>query len=502
MHKCVLDVTVSVGCHSPGTHHKIHRLRNDIKQETVSEKIALFDVLERALEFGQRLGATYVELRGESGFVEYIQMDDSRVNALTQRIERGVAIRVLADGAWGFVSTGDIEGLNTAVESAYKMAKAAAITRREPIQLSEAQAYEDVVKAKIERDPREVPIDEKIKYMTDLTNTIHDYDERITAVTVKIRTASGKKFIATSDGSRIETPILLVWAYPWVSGKDGTRLSAARHEESSTHQGWEYLDTIATPEYIGEQVAKRVILQLEGTPAKGGSFPCILGPRVIGVLAHEALGHLAEADLTVQSAFNGKIGKVVAADGVSMTDDGTIPMNVGTSKYDDEGVPTSRVEIIKDSVLTELMTNREYAHKVGQRLTGNARAESYLYRPIIRMRNTMFERGDRSDEDLFEGIKFGYYCKDFRGGQAQMNASFQVGIQEAFEIVDGELGRPVTDLSISGIATDSLFKIEGISKNEFPWETGRCGKGQEAFIASGGPDIRFAKDGITFGGRS
>jgi TldD protein len=462
----------------------------------------LFDVLEKALESGRDLGASYVELRGESGFIEYIQMDDGRVNALTQRLERGVAVRVLADGAWGFVSTGDLDTLGSAVENAFKMAKAAAKTRREPIKLAEVKTFQDVVKSKAKSDPRHVPIEEKLRYMKDTTKVMQDYDERITAVTVKIRTASGEKFIVTSDGTRIEKPILLVWTYPWVTGKEGTQLSAARYEESSTHEGWEYFEKVATPEYVGEAAAKRVKLQLEGTSAKGGSFPCVMGPRVIGVLAHEALGHLAEADLTVQSAFNGKVGEVVAADGVNMTDDGTLPGILGTTPYDDEGMKPTRVEIIKDSVLTELLTNREYSVKIGQRVTGNARAETYRHQPIIRMRNTYFEKGDFADEELFEGIEFGYFCADFRGGQAQMNASFQVGIQEAYEIVNGEIGKPVKDLSISGIATDSLFKIEGISKEDFPWEAGRCGKGQEAFVASGGPNIRFAKGGITFGGKN
>ncbi|GAF81540.1 unnamed protein product, partial [marine sediment metagenome] len=420
----------------------------------------MFDVLEKAVERGQDLGASYVELRGEQGFIEYIQMDDERVNALTQRIEQGVAVRVLADGAWGFVSTGDLDSLGEAVGDAYSMARAAARTRKEPIELAEAKPFRDVVEVKVERDPRHVPIEEKIGYMRDMTKVIRDYDPRVTAVTVKIRTASGKKYLVTSDGARIQSDVMLVWSYPWVTGKEGDRLSAARHEEASTHQGWEYLERVATPEHMGVEVARRVKLQLEGVPAKAGSFPCVLGPRVVGILAHEALGHLAEADLTVNSAFNGKLGEVVAAEGVTMVDDGTLPGLVGSTGYDDEGVPTSRVELIKDSVLSELLTNREYAAKLGLRATGNSRAESYLYPPIIRMRNTFFEPGSYSEEEVFEGIDFGYLFADLRGGQAQLNASFQVGIQEAYEIVDGELGRPVTDLSISGIATDSLFKIE------------------------------------------
>lgn len=461
----------------------------------------MFDLLEKAVERGQDLGVSYVELRGESGFIEYIQMDDLRVNALTQRIEQGVAVRVLADGAWGFVSTGDLGSLDGAVENAYKMAKAAAPTRREPIVLSDLKAVRDVEEIKVTRDPRHVPIEEKIGYMESMTKVIKNYDPRITAVTIKVRSASGKKYLVTSDGTRIQSDVMLVWSYPWVTGKDGDRLSAARHEEASTTRGWEYMEDFATPEFMGEEVARRVKLQLSGNPPKAGTFPCVLGPRVVGTLAHEALGHLAEADLTVNSAFNGKMGEVVASEGVTMIDDGTLPGNVGTTRFDDEGVSTSRVELIKDSVLTGLLTNREYAAKLGLPATGNARAESYLHPPIIRMRSTFFETGDWSHDELFEGIDFGYYCIDMRGGQAQMNASFQVGIQEAYEIVDGEIGKPVTDLSISGIATDSLFKIEGISKDEFTFGAGRCGKGQEAFISDGGPDTRFLEGGITFGGQ-
>ena len=461
----------------------------------------MFDILEKVVDKGREMGATYVELRGEQGFVEFIQMDDSRINALTQRIERGVAIRVLADGAWGFVSTGNLDMLEKGVVDAISMAKAAAKTRNEPIELAEVKAYEDKESLKVEKDPRHVPIEEKIQYMNDMTKVVRDHDERISNVTVKIRTASGEKFLVTSEGTKIQSPIMLVWSYPWVTGKDGARLSAARYEEATTHQGWEYLDKVATAEYVGTKAAENVILQLEGVAAKGGLFPCVMGPRVVGTLAHEALGHLAEADLTVNSPFRGKRGEVVASEGVNMTDDGTNAGKVGVSKYDDEGVRSRRVEIIKDSVLKELLINREYATKIGQRTTGNARADSYLYPPIIRMRSTIFERGDYAEDEMMEGIEFGYFCEDFRAGSAQMNASFQVGIQRAFEIVKGEIGRPVTDLSISGIATDSLHKIEAVSSVDFPYEVGRCGKGaQEAFVSSGGPDLRFSKGGITFGG--
>ncbi len=463
----------------------------------------MFEILENAIEVGRNLDATYIEVRGEKSFLEFIQMDDCKVTALTQRIEQGVAVRVLADGAWGFVSTGNLDELKKAVSDATALAKAAAKTRREKIELADVKTHEDKIILKVEKDPKYVPIEDKIQYMTDMTKSIFEYDDRLSAATIKVETISGEKFLATSDGSQIQAPILLVWSSPWATGKDGIRLSAARHQEASTQQGWEYMETYATPEFMGESVAKRVQMQLKGVSPKIGSFPCVFGPRVVGTFTHEVLGHLSEADLNMNTPFSGKRGSVVASEGVNMVDDGRNSSQVGTSKYDDEGVPTSRVEIIKDSILTELLVNREYSAKFGQRLTGNARAESYLFPPSIRMRSTFIEPGDFQNEELFEGIDFGYFCVDYRGGSAQLNASFQVGIQEAFEIVKGEIGQPVADLSISGIGTDALFKIEAISKMPPEYVAGQCGKfSQLAYTSAGGPNIRFMKGGITFGGKS
>jgi TldD protein len=463
----------------------------------------MFEILENAIEAARDFGATYIEIRGEKSFLEFIQMDEQKVTALTQRIEQGAAIRVLADGAWGFVSTGDMDQIDKAVRDATSLAKSAAKTRREPIELAEVKSYVDREELKVKKDPRHVPIDEKIKYMSDMNKSILEYDERMSATTLKIYTSSGQKFLVTSEGTRIESPIMLVWSMPFVTGKDGSKLSTARHQEASTRMGWEYFETFATPEFMSETTAKRVQMQLDGVSPKIGTFPCILGPRVVGTFAHEVLGHLSEADLNVNTPFKGKVGEVVAAEGVNMVDDGTNGDQVGVSRYDDEGVLTSRVDIIKDSVLTELLTNREYAAKLGQRVTGNARAESYLFAPVIRMRSTFIEPGDFNDDEMFEGIDFGYYCIDFRGGSAQMNASFQVGIQEAFEIVNGELGRPISDLSISGIGTDALLKIDAISNKPLEYSPGRCGKfAQTAYISDGGPNIRFTKGGITFGGKS
>ncbi|MFX1576775.1 MAG: metallopeptidase TldD-related protein [Promethearchaeota archaeon] len=464
----------------------------------------MIDKLQKASDYGEKLGATYVELRGESLNRSNTQFEDGRVRSISQRIEEGVAIRVLADGTWGFVSSNDLslKALQTSVKDAFSLAKSAGQARKDPIELAEIIPVQKTIPLKVSRNPSDVDPKEKIAYATKLWEETQKLESRVKAITIRQRDGFGTKYLVTNEGTQLEMGFGHVHLWVWLTAKENNKITGARDETGTTAHGWEFYEHNQTPEIVAERIVGRVKKQLKGATPKPGSFPCVLGPKVVGTLAHEALGHLAEADLTLQSAFAGKMNQEVAPKGVNMVDDGTIAEGLGTVKYDDEGVPTSRVHLIKDGVLTALLTDREYAKKTNLPTSGNSRAEDYRFVPIIRMRNTFFERGDMSDDELFEGIDFGYYCLSVAGGQAQMNASFQVGIQEAFEIVDGKLGNSVTNMSISGIATEALLKIEGVGKDTFGYGAGRCGKGQEALVSDGGPLIRFGSGPITFGGKA
>ncbi|MFX1562562.1 MAG: TldD/PmbA family protein [Promethearchaeota archaeon] len=464
----------------------------------------MIDVLEKAADFGQKLGATYVELRAESMNRGYIRYEDGRVRSIIQRIEEGVGIRVLAGGAWGFVSSSDLSlsALKVSVKNAYSLASSAGKSRREPISLAKAKPVQDKIKVNFARIPSEVDPKEKIAYADELWRECQRLDKRMSAITIGLRESMGTKFFVTSEGTELELESGHVYLGVWLSGTEGNKITGAREGYGSTSQGWEYLENEHPPADLADHCVEMVQKQLAGTSPKPGSFACVLAPKIVGTLAHEALGHLAEADLTLQSAFAGKMGQEVAPKGVYMIDDGTLAGGFGSVKYDDEGVPTSRVEIIKDGTLNGLLTNREYAHQMGIPVTGNARSEDYRFFPLIRMRNTFFEQGNFADDELFKGIDFGYFCVSMMGGEVKLNASFQVGVQEAYEIVDGELGQPVTNLSISGIATDALLKIEGVGKDTFEFEEGHCGKGgQSARVSDGGPLIRFGSGSIAFGGK-
>jgi TldD protein len=383
-----------------------------------------------------------------------------------------------------------------AVSNACKMAKVASQRLKTPIKLAPAKTITDHVEAKPKKNPSKISMEDKIKDVSEINRSVLGFDKRIKSCTVDYLDLTGSSFFVNSEGTDIVQDKLYVWSRITGSAQSQGVFTYSREEIGST-EGYEVFDT-QTPQAIGELVAKRAVEQLKAKSPKGGSFPVVLGPNVVGVFVHEAFGHLAEADLALSGGvLANKFGKKIGSNLVTFYDDGTVPGAFGSFKYDDEGVPAQKTLLINDGVVTGLMHNRETAQKFNAQPTGNARAEDFRVEPIIRMRNTYMAPRDHTFEELMKDVKKGYYFKSFRGGQANLDGTFQVGIQEGYEIVNGEIGEPVRNASISGNTLETLLKVDAVGK-DFAIDSGRCGKGQTAFIGDGGPHIRLSE--VTVGG--
>ncbi len=438
-----------------------------------------------------KFGAEYAEARAQHLTKTMLTIKEERVEAAKQGIENGVAIRVLINGAWGFASVGSLDPLilENAVSDSCRMAKLASTRLKTPIKIAVTKVVEDHVVANPKKNPSEISIEDKIKTVLAINKTSLAFDPRIKSCGVDYMDMMSNSFFVNSEGTSIEQDKIYVWGRITASAQSEGIFTFSREEIGST-TGYELFDK-EPPEVIGQKVAKRAIEQLRANPPKGGKSPVVLGPNVVGVFVHEAFGHLAEADLALSGGLlTSYMGKKIGSDLVTFYDDGTIEGSFGAFKYDDEGVASHKTLLIKGGVVKGLMHNRETAYKFGATPTGNARAEDFRVEPIIRMRCTYMEPKDHTFEELLEGIKLGYFFKSFRGGQASLDGTFQVGIQEGYEINNGEIGAPVRNASISGNTLETLHKVDGVGK-DFALEPGRCGKGQTAFICDGGPHIRI-----------
>jgi len=447
-----------------------------------------------------KFSAQYSEVRAQKLKKTLLTLKEGRVEAAKQGIENGVALRVLVNGAWGFSSVGsfNFSDLKIAISDACRMARAISKRMKKPIKLAKTKTIIDKVGVETRKNPAIIPLEHKIKNALSINQACLGYDKKIKSCTIDYLDLFGNNYFATSEGANIKQDKLYVWSRITSSAFNSGSFSFSREEIGST-AGYEVFDEYP-PEVIGITVAKRALTQLTAKPVKGGNFPVILGPNVVGVFVHEAFGHLAEADLALSGGIlSNRIGKRIASNLVTLYDDGTVEDAFGSFKYDDEGVPTQKTLLVKDGIVKGLMHNRETAHKFNMDPTGNSRGESFRVEPIIRMRNTYLDPKDHSFEELIEDVRSGYYMKSFRGGQANIDGTFQVGVQEAYEITNGEIGDPVRNVSISGNTLKTLLKVDAVG-NDFKLWPGRCGKGQTAFVCDGGPHIRIKE--VIVGGSS
>ena len=337
----------------------------------------------------QKYGAQYAEARAQKLYKTMLTLKEERVEAAKQGIENGVALRVLVNGAWGFASVGSLDGeiLEIAVSDACRMAKMASSRLKTPIKLAEAKVVNDHVEAKPKKNPADILMEDKIKTALAVNKASLGFDKRVKSCTIDYFDLTGTSYFVNSDGTSIEQDKMYVWARITASALNEGVFTFSREEIGST-AGYEVFDEQA-PEALGEKVAKRAIAQLNAKSLKGGTFPVVLGPNVVGVFVHEAFGHLAEADLALSGGvLTSNMGKKIGSDLVTFYDDGTIEGSFGAFKYDDEGVQTHKTLLIKDGVVAGLMHNRETAQKFNAEPTGNARAEDFRVEPIIRMRCT------------------------------------------------------------------------------------------------------------------
>ncbi|MEP2436911.1 MAG: metallopeptidase TldD-related protein, partial [Roseibium sp.] len=201
------------------------------------------------------------------------------------------------------------------------------------------------------------------------------------------------------------------------------------------------------------------------------------------------------------SAFAGLMGQRVAAPGVTIVDDGTIPDRRGSLTVDDEGTPASRTPLIEDGILTGYMQDRQNARLMGMEPTGNGRRQSYAHIPMPRMTNTVMMSGDKEPDEILASVKDGLYAVSFGGGQVDITSGkFVFSCTEAYRVRDGKVGEPVKGAMLIGNGPDALTRISMIG-NDMALDPGMgtCGKqGQGVPVGVGQPSMRI--NGLTVGG--
>jgi TldD protein len=205
----------------------------------------------------------------------------------------------------------------------------------------------------------------------------------------------------------------------------------------------------------------------------------------------------------------------VAAEGVTVVDDGTIAHRRGSLTIDDEGTPTEQTVLIENGILKGYMTDKLNARLMNVKATGNGRRESFAHLPMPRMTNTFMLAhlpmprmtntfmlaGNRAPEEIIASVDQGVYAKNFQGGQVDITSGrFVFSASEAYLIEKGKITRPVKGATLIGNGPDVMTRVSMVGNDlKLDAGVGVCGKeGQSVPVGVGQPTLRI--DSLTVGG--
>jgi TldD protein len=342
---------------------------------------------------------------------------------------------------------------------------------------------------------------EKVKLLERLERLCRARDPRVVQVMASLAGVYEVVLVARSDGvMSADVRPLVRLSVQVIAEQDGRREQGTAGGGGRSDYGF---FTDARLEEYAAKAVDQALINLESRPAPAGTMTVVLGPGWPGVLLHEAIGHGLEGDFNRKgsSAFSGRMGERVAAPGVTVVDDGTLPMRRGSLNVDDEGNPTQCTVLIEDGVLRGYLQDSLNARLMKMPVTGNGRRESYAHTVMPRMTNTYMLAGDKDPREIIASVDRGLYAVNFGGGQVDItNGKFVFSCTEAYMIENGRVTYPVKGATLIGNGPDALTRVKMIGSDlQLDTGVGTCGKeGQSVPVGVGQPTLRI--DGLTVGG--
>jgi len=399
-------------------------------------------------------------------------------------------LRVFDGEMWYYASTYDVDNLQAALDKLYASAAPNADILNNPVvkrfEVNKAQNY----KFK-DNCVKNIPLDEKCKGLTSLFGAINN--EYVKTYTASYTDRYSEYRFISSLGADIAYDFQLCgtnFSFSLSNGEDN-------FDNYISKSGDEFKKCTFTVDEVSEAIKEGEHFLLNAKTVTPGTYPVILSPDAAGIFAHESFGHKSESDFMLGDETmrrEWKLGKKVGSDILSIYDSG-LESGSGYCPYDDEGTSAKKTYLIKDGVLTGRLHSATTAADLNEGTTGNARAINCNYEPIVRMTSTIIEAGTTPKEELFAGVKHGYFIKTVKHGSGM--STFTIAPLLSYEIVDGKIGEPVKIAVITGNVFETLGLIDGLSdKAEIISSAfGGCGKMEQypLSVSFGGPYVRISK---------
>jgi len=470
------------------------------------------DLAKYAVDRAIKAGASYADCRIARRRRESVHVKNGVVDALESSDELAAGIRVIANGAWGFAATADLErpNIERTAQLAVRIAKASAsVPGDQPVALEPHDPVHDSWESQFEVNPFDVPLEDKITLLLDADRILRQH-KQISLSVGNLTFFDEEKDFASSDGDEIHQRKVESGGLISATAVDGARAQERSHPSSldgfHAAGGWEVvagMDLTGGAEVIGPQAV--ALLSAPRCPHE--RMPIIIDSSQMALQIHESCGHPSELDRVfgTEASYAGtsfltpdKLGSLrYGSSLVNITADATIPGALGTFGYDDEGVPAQRIFLVKEGVFCGYLSSRETAPRVGLTSSGTMRADGANRLPLIRMTNINLEPGDWDLDEMIKDTKRGLLLQTTKSWSIDdLRLNFQFATEIAWEIKDGSLGGIIRDATYQGITPEFWGSANAIGNKDSwrMWGVTNCGKGepvQSMHVGHGAAPTRF-----------
>lgn len=431
----------------------------------------------------------YTDIRIEDVSISEITFENGELKQnLMRKHNKGAFIRIYDGHRWYYCSTTDIENLQEEIDRLARMARPNENIEEDPI-VKRFQVNTGEFLHFKNNDILNVPQENKLNLLKSFFPIIESKEEIKMWRAVYIDRKVTKEFYS-SKGTNLKFDYqTCALAYRYSINVDGKTLDSG-YDKTTT----DFNELKSFGDKLREKIEKDILYTKDAKPVKPGKYTVIFSPIATGVFTHESFGHKSEADLMLGDETmmkEWKIGKKVGVDNLSIVDQGDI-LGSGFVPFDEEGTKAEKTYLVKNGILTGRLHSSITAAALDENITGNARAINFEFEPIVRMTTTYIEAGDKTKEELIAGVKEGILIEDIKHGSGM--STFTIAPRIAYMIRNGRIAEPVNIAVVTGNVMETLYEIDGISKElEFhSFSLGGCGKFEQfpLPVGLGGPYIR------------
>jgi len=458
----------------------------------------LQDLADKIIKYTEQSGVQYCDVRAEQQIKKSILIENKEIEHIRNSEDKGIGVRLIKNGAWSFCSITNpksFDEIKNILDKTIKNSDYTNSNKKNKINLHNNPINKKQINFPVIKKPE---IEELTSIGLECNEIMMNSPAIIRSVTNPYFVTNSKYFV-NSEGSKILqnfTDVIM-------------EMVATAHESGITQSvniteggrgGMELIQSKS--QQSAKEISVKASELIKAKPVKEEKTTLVMNPDFVSLLTHEILGHPSEADRVLGKEmawaggawWKGKIGEKIGSENLNVFDDPTIKESLGWYYYDDEGVETKKTNLIENGILKNHMQNRETSEIFNSIPTGNMRATSYRYMPLIRMACTCIGNGDQEVNEIIKDVKNGYYISNMKVPSIDMKRyNWSISCQYAQKIEDGELTDLQRDVIVMGTAPEFFNSIDACGNDFTVRPITNCGKGdpmQSMIMGNGGPTIR------------